>query len=55
MVRLGVTRLGRVWWIQVSGRLGQEDLKHLAVLSGRLGAKRSHKVLLDFSRVRHLD
>jgi ABC-type transporter Mla MlaB component len=55
MVRLGLTRLGSLWWIQVSGRLGIEDLRRLAVLSGRLGSQKSSRVLLDFSRVRHLD
>jgi anti-anti-sigma regulatory factor len=55
MSSLGMTRVGSLWWVQVVGSLTQEDLRQLAVLTGRLGTQPPSKILLDFSRVRHLD
>jgi anti-anti-sigma regulatory factor len=55
MSNVGLTKVGTLWWIRLTGSLSQDDLRSLAVLTGRLGTKPPSKVLLDFSRVRHLD
>lgn len=55
MSRLGLTRVGACWWIQVVGSLKREDMHNLAVLIGDLGTRPPSNVILDLSRVRHLD
>ena len=45
---LGLTKLGSLWWIQVTGSLARDDMRRLAVLVGRLGTFPPATIICSF-------